>query len=323
MRADFMTLRNRSYPGYGSGPPRYPGTFLLAFREALDELGWQAHRWLGDAVECVDSSGRDQIVGLENLFRRARRQERADWPDLIVDFLKTGQLGPIDDPPQDLNAVTNQLLVRLGQPLAARGDTPAVWSQPIPGTPLLINLVIDFPQSMFYVTEELIEQSGKPGAECLGQALANLQKQTPAESFALIHEESGLRQSSVGDAYDSSRVLLLDALLPEASTYGFLVALPGRDELLVMPVNSGALPFLPLLKVVAEKNHKSAPYPITDDVYWIKDGRWHVFGIEVRNDQANIQPPQEFLPLLAELIPGEPEEPQASDETEPPEGPLP
>jgi hypothetical protein len=298
-----MTLRQRSDPGYGSGPPRYPGTFLLALREALAELGWRLDRWLGDAVASTDAQGREQIIGLENLYRRARRQERADWPELIVDFLKTGQLAPIDDPPQDLNEVAEQILVRLGPPMPGRGDAPAVWSQAIPGTSLFLSLVIDFPQSMFYVTDELVARSGQPGEHWLGQALANLHKQTPAESFTVLHDESGLRQSSVGDAYDSSRVLLLDALLPEGKEHGFLVALPGRDELLVLPVSTAALPFLPLLKTVADKNHKSAPYPITNEVYWIQNGIWRAFSIELRDDQTNIQPPPEFLPILEKLMP--------------------
>jgi hypothetical protein len=303
-----MTPRHRSFPGYGSGPPRYPGTFLLALREALADLGWQVQRWLGDSVECTDAEGREQVVGLDNLFRRARQRDRADWPELVGEFLKSGQLAPIDDPPQNLAEVVEQLRVRLGPPLTARGKGPVVWSQPIAGTPLFINLVIDFPQSMFYVTQELIDQSGEPGEKWIELALGNLQKETPAECFALVHDESGLRQSSVGDAYDSSRALLLDVLLPESRENGFLVAIPGRDELLVLPVTSAALPFLPLLKMIAQKNHKNAPYPISDDVYWIQDGVWRVFQIEMQNDQVNIQPPPEFLPLLEQLLPDKPEE---------------
>src|SRR5262249_24419755 len=161
-------------------------------------------------------AGREQVVGLENLYRRARRHERAEWPELIADFLKTGQEAPIDDPPKDLAEVGEQLLVRLGPPLAARGNAPAVWTHPIGGTRLVINLVIDFAQSMFYVTEEMIQESGRPGEEWLQMALANLQKQTPEACFNVVHEESGLRQSSLGDAYDSSRALLLDVLLPES-----------------------------------------------------------------------------------------------------------
>jgi hypothetical protein len=300
-----MPLHQRSHPGYGNGPPRYPGSFLLAFREAVTEVGWQTKRWLGVAVECVDGEGREQVVGLENLYRRARRQERADWPALIADFLRTGQEAPIDEPPDDLGEVADRLLVRVGPPLARRGEGPEIWSSPLDGTPLCLNLVIDFPQSMFYVTEAVLEASGRAGADWLDKALANLQAQTPADSFAMLHEESGLRQSRVGDAYDSSRALLLDALLPEHQALGFLVAVPGRDELLVMPVTPAALSFVPMLKVVAQKNYQSAPYPISDEVFWVRAGRWQVFGIEVHNNEATLQPPAEFLPLLAELLPGE------------------
>jgi hypothetical protein len=304
-----MSLQQRSHPGHGNGPPRYPGTFLLAFREAIAELGWQTRRWLGAAVECVDAEGRAQLVGLENLFRRARRVERADWPQVIVDFLRTGQQAPIDDPPKDLAAVADRLLVRVGPPLARRGEEPQVWSQPLAGTLLFVNLVIDFPQSMFYVTEQLMADSGRPCQEWLNKALENLKTRTAAECFAMLHEDSGLRQSNVRDAYDSSRALILDALLPENRAHGFLAALPGRDELLVMPVTASALQFLPMLKVVAEKNYHSAPYPISDEVFWIHDGQWHVFGIAVKNNEATIQPPAEFLPLLAELMPETNEDP--------------
>jgi hypothetical protein len=309
-----MTSRHRSHPGFGSGPPRYPGTFLLAFRSAVADLGWETRRWLGDAVECVTPDGREQVVGLENLFRRARKSDRADWPDLIADFLRTGTQEPVDDPPQNLDEVADQVLFRLGPPMSPRSEGPAVWQQQIEGTNLFVNLVIDFPKSMFYVTQEMIERSGKPGPDWLAKATENLRRQTGESCFAMLHEESGLRQSNVGDAYDSSRALLLDAVLPEGCSHGFLVALPGRDELLVMPVTPTALQFLPLLKVVAEKNHASAPYPISSEVFWIRAGRWHMFNIEVKDEQASIQPPDEFLPILRELMPeGPPTSPDVSE----------
>jgi hypothetical protein len=317
MRKLPMTTWHRSDPGFGSGRSRYPGTFLLAFREAVAGMGWQIRRWLGDAVECVDAEQRQQVVGLENLFRRARRAERSNWTELIADFLKTSQLGPIDHPPEDLASVADKLLVRLGPPMSPGAQGLPVWQQEIEGTPLVLCLVIDFPQSMFYVTRAMVENSDQPGEEWLKQALANLLQQTPAECFKVIHEEVGLYQSSIGDAYDSSRVLLLDSVLPDTRQYGCMVAMPGRDELLVLPVTAQSLSFLPLLKAVAVKNFKSAPYPISSEVFWIKDGQWRLMAIELSDSQANIQPPEEFLPILHELMPqdeaneeGSAEEPQ-------------
>src|SRR5947207_7617559 len=76
-RIAMMPPQARSDPGHGSGPARYPGTFLLAFREAAGELNWQVRRWLGAVVDCADAEGREHQVGLENLYRRARRVNRS------------------------------------------------------------------------------------------------------------------------------------------------------------------------------------------------------------------------------------------------------
>src|SRR6266436_4588988 len=179
-----MPSRGRSNPGHGSTPPKYPGTFLLAFREAVAGLGWQVRKWMGHLVECTDPEGREHVVGLENLFRRARQRERETWPALITEFLQTVTAGGEHEAmPAELAAAADQLLVRLGQPLKAMPNEARVWSQPLAGTDLCINLVIDFPNRMFYVTEKLVEDSGKPGEEWLERALANLRARTPADCF--------------------------------------------------------------------------------------------------------------------------------------------
>jgi hypothetical protein len=165
-------MHNRSDPGQGSGPPRYPGSFMLALREAADGLGWQIRRWLGSAVECVDAGGEERVVGLENLFRRARREDRATWPELIRDFLTRVSSGEFDNMPEDLATVADRLLVRVGRPMTPpRQLSPAgkeedklrVWFHPLVGADLGASLVVDYPQSMAYVTEEMIAQSGSAG----------------------------------------------------------------------------------------------------------------------------------------------------------------
>jgi hypothetical protein len=298
-----MNGRSRSHPGQGSPPPRYPGSFLLALREALAALGWQVRRWLGNAVECVDGEGREQVVGLENLYRRARREDRAGWPELIAGFLRSVHGEQFENPPQDLAEVADRILVRIGQPLASRTGELEVWSQPLPDTGLSLTLVVDYPRSMFYVTTKMVADSGRPGEAWLERALANLQALTPADCFQVLHAESGLRQCGVGDAYDSSRILLLDALLPEGRADGYFAALPGRDELLVLPVTVAGLAHVPLLKTLAEKNFKTAPYPITDQVFWIQGGVWRRFAIEIRGERVTVQPPAEFMEVLKRLIP--------------------
>src|SRR4051812_29207279 len=115
-----MPSRGRSHPGLGSSSPRYPGTFLLAFREAVAGLGWQVRKWMGHLVECADPEGREHVVGLENLYRRARQHDRATWPSVITEFLQTVTAGnDTETMPNELATVADRLLVRLGQPLKA------------------------------------------------------------------------------------------------------------------------------------------------------------------------------------------------------------
>jgi hypothetical protein len=284
---------------------------MLAVREAIADLNWRVSRWLGDTIECLDAEGREHVVGLENVYRRARRLPREEWPGLIAEFLASVQVAEqAENQPAELAAVADQLLVRLGRPFTALPNGTRVWSQALAGTDFGVNLVIDFPRSMSYVTEQLVQDSGRTGDEWLERALANLRARTPADCFQEIHEESGMLLCGVADAYDASRALILDALLPESAALGWFIALPGRDELLILPVTPRAFPHVHLLKILALKNFKSAPYPISEEVFWIQEGVWRHFPIEVGAQEISIRPPKEFLPLLEQLSPPEKDSPE-------------
>jgi hypothetical protein len=299
-----MPRLNRSDPGYGSGPPRYPGTFLLAVREAVAGLGWQVRRWRGGLVDCVDAEGNERSVGLDNLYRRARQTEREKWPGLVADFLRTvAGVGADDLLPADLASAADRLLVRLGPLRRPAEGEPAPWAQRLDNTDLVVNLVIDSPDRMCYVTDQLVADSGTPGTAWLEQALENLLARTPSGCLDEIHEETGIRLCGVGDAYDSSRALLLDRLLPEEGADGFFVAVPGRDQLLVLPVDLEGLAQVHLLQLFATQNFKTTPYPISDEVYWVRGGVWRPFPIEVRDDKITVAPPVEFAEILERLMP--------------------
>jgi len=312
-----MGIHGRSNPGSGSSPPRYPGTFLLAFREALDQVKWTARRWLGDAVECLDAAGEVRTVGLENLFRRVRRESRENWPGYIADFLsKIGDSEKALQMETDLASAADRLLARLGQPFADLPNSQKVWSTPLAGTELILNLVIDHAETMTYVTERLVQESSRPGEEWLERALVNLRGRTLPEVFQVIHEDSGMLLCNVGDAYDASRALIVDELLPEYRATGYFVAVPSRDELMVLPVTPRGLAHLHLLKLLAEKSYKSVPYPISAEVFWVRDRSWLVFPISIQKDEVTIRPPPEFSPLLASLG----QEERLGDIEQPPEG---
>lgn len=302
-----MPSPHRSNPGVSSGPPRYPGTFLLAFREALAEMNWKIKRWMGDAVEVLDEGGEEHVVGLENLYRRARREGRESWPSLIADFLrrihaaeKAAQLDV------KLAEVADQLMLRLGPSMASVAPKMKVWSRPLEGTPLFINLVIDQPDTMSYVTEEMVNGSERSSEQWYETALANLKKRTQPDILEVVHAESGLSLCSTGDAYDATRALIIDDLKPGLPEPGCLLAIPSRDELLVLPLTPEALPHVHLLALLAEKNFRSAPYSVSDRVYWVRQGIWMNFPMQVRGEEIVVKPPEEFLAFFPK-----PEEPDS------------
>jgi hypothetical protein len=284
--------------------PPYPGTFVVAFRSAANSLGLTVGRWNGQSVDCAGPDGREHTVFIDNLFRRARRGERSTWPELITEFLQTILSADREGSfPEDLCEVADRLLFRLGPPPAAISDDARVWAEPLGKSGLFATLVIDYPDRLCYVTDVLVQKSQQSGTHWLERARANLQARTPADCFQIVHEESGLLLCAVADAYDSSRALLLADLLPAGREAGFFVALPGRDELLVLPVSLAALSHVHLLKVLAEKNFKGTPYPISNQVYWIHERRWHHFPIAIRGQGVTVEPPEEFIALLKEMAP--------------------
>ena len=290
----------RSNPGFGSTPPRYPGSFLVAVREGLASAGWQPRKWLGLAVECLDQDGREQVLGLENLYRRLRGEERPRWPELIVEMLRN--VPAETSATTALRDVAERILVRLGPPMARLGDPEKeIWFRPLLGKHFGLTLVVDHPNAMSYVNQGQLAESGADAEYWLERALENLRQRTPPGAARVAHEESGLLQCELGDAYDSSRALILEWLLPEHRENGYFVAVPGRDHLLVLPVLKRSLEFVAWLRMIAAKAHQGVPYPISPDVFWVHAGTWRPFGIELGGDKIVVRPPPEFEEVLRRL----------------------
>jgi hypothetical protein len=171
----------------------------------------------------------------------------------------------------------------------------------IANTDLTINLVIDHPSRMCYVSDKLVADSGRPGEMWLDKAIENLHARTPADCLQLLDSETGIRICAVGDAYDSSRVLILDRLIPSGSPHGYFVALPNRDQLLVLPVTREGMESVHLVKIVAEKNFRTAPHPISGEVYWLRDRIWRPIGIQIHGREVTVSPPPEFSEILAQI----------------------
>jgi hypothetical protein len=292
-------------PSSGHDPPVLPSGFRAAVTHALADMGYSVASWEADGVN-VHAPARpgEQYVGLSNLHRRAKAAEKAQWPAMIREFLShvTGALCGAKIP-DDLLTVASQLRPRLGKPFT-REAKAYPWGVPLPGTGLEINLVIDYPHTMAYVTEEMLAKTGKAGEDLLDLALANLKAETPPDFLDKVSEELDIFVGHTGDGYDAARALLVEDLLPE-SPAGFWVAVPSREELAVWPVSFAALSKIHVVKLFAQDNYRDHAYPVTDEVFWLWRGMWYPFGISVDDANITISPPEEFMTALKRLEGGE------------------
>jgi hypothetical protein len=281
----------------------YPEAFVQAVRQAAAAVGWQFRGEDPDGLEFVDRAGVRQSIGLKKFFHRFRDHDPAEWPTRVADYLRTViglTTAPVND---DLNAQAEHVLVRLGQPYP-RAPGLAVWSRPLPETGLAVMLVIQEGAGLRFVREDMVEASGRSGDEWYERGLENLRRLTPPGSLRLMEPESGLLACCVGDAHDGSRALLLESLLPEPAPHGVLASVPRRDALLALPLNRQALQqqSLALLKVFTQNQHDEATHPISADIFWVRDGIWRPFGIELGQDGVQVRPPEELVDTLRALL---------------------
>jgi hypothetical protein len=287
-------------PGSGT-PSALPGGFRAAVTSTLTGMGYAVVGWEPDGVNVIapDKDG-EQYIGLTNLHRRARAAEKDEWPHMIREFLGhvTGAITGTQIP-DDLTTIASRLRPRLGKPFTREGKAYP-WGVPLPGTSLEINLVIDFPHTMAYVTDDMLAKSGKAGEDLLNLALANLRANTPPDFFDKVSEVLDIYVGHTGDGYDSARALLIDDLLPD-SPAGFWVVIPSREELAVWPVSFDALAKIHVIKMFAEDNFREHAYPITNEVFWVWQGMWYPFGITIDDKNVTVSPPDEFMIALKEL----------------------
>ena len=51
--------------------------------------------------------------------------------------------------------------------------------------------------------------------------------------------------------------------------------------------------------------HDEASHPISSEVFWVRDGVWRPFGIEVDDDGVSVRPPQEWADELRAVLAAE------------------
>jgi hypothetical protein len=286
--------------------------FRETVKQQLATLGFTVTRWHEDGLglDCVNADGESRYLGFSNLYRKCLDADRDQWPKIIDDFLEVIVLTTDKKDvqiPDDLASAADRLLVRIGKPFEIK-DGKGPWQKKLPGTDLVLNLVIDSERFMTYVTLDVMAKSDRPAGEWLDVALANLKRGTP-DDWITVLDETDIMCGHCNDSYDAARALILSELR-EPPPGGWLLCIPSRDWMFALPAEVSKLGQFHLLKILAEKNYESKPYPISDQVFWVRGRKWEVFKIEMDSEGIRVFPSDEFAQALGMTTADEGEAPE-------------
>ena len=278
----------------------YPWQFRAWVVREVEKMGLDILDWRDGGLDATDAKGEKRFIGLANLFRRVCSSPSEVSEQIVRNFFESAQVDTQGESPllpDSIDDAAEQLRIRIGKPFT--DDDKAPWSMTLPGLDeLALNLVVDYPTMMAFVTKPMMEASSAGPEHWLERGLDNVRKAAPENWLQLMHEKEGLWLGHVEDSYDAARALAI-CELTGSDELGWLIAIPARDWLFARKVDREGLQFFHFLKIFAERAYGEQPYPISDQVYWVRPGnRWMRFPIQVEDNQVTVSPPPEFAEAL-------------------------
>lgn len=299
---------------WASVPEWAPFDDVRDYQEFLDAVSADLSRRglsfeIGDGVVLVERPDGDarQPFGLANLSQVCHGHERVDWSRVIASHFTTllaieGR--DLDALAADYDQVKEILRVRL-MPDESMGGLPLPQALVQPVAPgVVAMLVYDFPDSTSSVNREHLEGWPVELEGAFEQALANLAAE-PKPTRDEIELENMSFTVWYGDSfYVATRALRLESMLPGGTTDA-IVAIPNRHTLIMDPITSEeSRPAFKAVHSMTSGLFRDGPGSISNHLYW-----WHDDGVIqhipawTSGDSFLLQPPDDFVAMLANLPP--------------------
>jgi hypothetical protein len=130
----------------------------------------------------------------------------------------------------------------------------------------------------------------------------NLRRKTPTSGWTSIATVDGLHAYLAKDGLSSSRLLCTQDLVRPWPFEGILVAVPTRDQLLVLPMDSvNVLQAMRIMVLAGETARQNGTRPLSNQLFWFDGDEWEVIAVRHANDQIEIQPSPRFMNALERI----------------------
>ncbi len=271
---------------------------------AAHQLGYTCRVAADDDVVLSGPSGQI-LVELANLRRMAAGEPREQWPALVADYLSTG-LVELDVDPDALDTddfTMMRTLIRTRLYSADAGGPDVVRREIAPG--LVQRVLIDRVHTMAPVTRAMASRWPLGTAELFALAEANTRGDGALDvvthGFESPHAERVDITMLCGlSDYITAHARWLGEDYPVAGTAGTVFVVPSQRHIYAYPVTDArVVRATTLLAQLAALEYTQRPWPVSQDVYWWRDGaieRAAAIGYDA--DQLCIHPTAEFLAAL-------------------------
>ncbi len=248
------------------------------------------------------------VLNLHGLARQCAQHERAQWRQVIHDYLDRIFAANEGDTQRMLglgarsfSEVAGRLRARL-YPQALLSQAKDILCRPGPeGT--IEALVLDLPTAVRTISAVEAERWGltpdslfEAGRDSLRRALPERVQQFAVGNEIVLHIFSG------DSYYTASGLLIADDLFPPHLPHGALVSIPRHDVLIAHYIhNIGVVEALGIMARVATQMHEEEPGALTTNIYWYIDGECVHIPCELTEDGVEFSPPEAFEALLESL----------------------
>lgn len=281
--------------------PSEPNPLRDAFEEALAQV--DATPLTGDEEGVLVGAGECELrVAWPDIQRCLGSANTAGWADRIAELLLDRLAAARGEEASWKRLAGRVAPLLVGRTAAAalvrRAPDVLVFEY---AEHLLVAIVVPHEGGWRYLRRRLLDDEAVAGEEVLARALGNLRAVTAPDMLQPLTEDHYLVDS--GDGLDSSRMLILDELLPEVAEVGALAAAPAREVLSFVPFHRAGCARLQALLRLATHSHARWPLPIDGDLTYVAgDLALHVPVEAGAGGQPRLRLPRALADIQAALV---------------------
>lgn len=296
----------------GAAASVYPREF---FQAVADHFQAQGRKVALDPAQGVVRDEEGGLLGLENLAQAWLAAEPTERPELMATHFRAleearAQAEARDAMLSDYAVAAGFIATRIlpADYAEAVGSANLVHRTDIDG--LVTAAAFDFPESVRTFPPDRLREWGVSADEVFQLGIDNVVERYPLEkAFQELVPGCPLHLYATESIFAATHLLRPETFAEALGPHGAFVLAPTRNAIMVHPIETAdSLRVLPTLIGLVHQLHAQGPGSLSDSLYLLQDGTLRRIRTAVEGQKIQvIDPPAEFVDLVAALSPAEPQ----------------